>query len=73
MMPINEVEIVEAGYHSEEGHTAKFKSINYMHMYWKLSNPFELSSATYVDKWQILGNGNNLSPYAWTKKERNNV
>ncbi|MDA7468442.1 autotransporter outer membrane beta-barrel domain-containing protein, partial [Candidatus Pelagibacter ubique] len=39
--------------------------INYMHV-WKLSNPFELSSATYVDKWQILGNGNNLSPYAWT-------
>ena len=40
-------------------------AINYMYV-WKLSNPFELSSATYVDKWQILGNGNNLSPYAWT-------
>ena len=39
--------------------------VNYMYV-WKLSNPFELSSATYVDKWQILGNGNNISPYGWT-------
>ncbi|MDB9741139.1 autotransporter outer membrane beta-barrel domain-containing protein [Candidatus Pelagibacter ubique] len=46
-----------------ESHTSV--AINYMYV-WKLSNPFELSSATYVDKWQILGNGNNLSPYAWT-------
>ena len=38
---------------------------NYMYV-WKLSNPFELSSATYVDKWKILGNGNNISPYGWT-------
>ena len=38
---------------------------NYMYV-WKLSNPFELSSATYVDKWQILGDGNNTSPYGWT-------
>ena len=40
-------------------------AVNYMYV-WKLSNPFELSSATYVDKWQILGNGNNISPYGWT-------
>tara|TARA_Y100001958_G_C21231791_1_gene557623 strand:- start:94 stop:2295 length:2202 start_codon:yes stop_codon:yes gene_type:complete len=33
---------------------------------WKLSNPFELSSATYVDKYQIDANGNNVSPYGWT-------
>ena len=39
--------------------------VNYMYV-WKLSNPFELSSATYVDKWQVLGNGNNISPYGWT-------
>ena len=33
---------------------------------WKLSTPFELSSATYVDKYQIDGNGNNVSAYGWT-------
>ena len=37
----------------------------YMYVY-KLSNPFELSSATYVDKWPIKGNGNNISAYSWT-------
>ena len=38
---------------------------NYMYV-WRLSNPFNLASATFVDKWQILGNGNNISPYGWT-------
>ena len=33
---------------------------------WKLSTPFELSSATYVEKYQIDGNGNNVSAYGWT-------
>ena len=37
----------------------------YMYVY-KLSDPFELSSATFVDKWPITGNGNNISAYAWT-------
>ena len=46
-----------------ESHTSV--ATNYMYV-WKLSNPFELSSATFVDKWPIKGNGNNLSPYAWT-------
>ena len=46
-----------------ESHTSV--TTNYMYV-WKLSNPFELSSATYVDKWKILGNGNNISPYGWT-------
>ena len=74
MMPTSEVEIVSEGYHDETNHTEKFKSTKKIaEELSKLSNPFELSSATYVDKWQILGNGNNLSPYAWTKKERNNV
>jgi len=42
MMPINEVEIVEAGYHSEEGHTAKFKSTKKIaEELSKLPNPFE--------------------------------
>ena len=39
--------------------------VNYMYV-WKLSDPFNLSSATFVDKWQITGNGNNLAPYGWT-------
>ena len=38
---------------------------NYMYV-WKLSDPFNLASATFVDKWQILGNGGNISPYGWT-------
>ena len=46
-----------------ESHTSV--ATNYMYV-WKLSNPFELSSATFVDKWPITGNGNNLSPYGWT-------
>ena len=46
-----------------ESHTSV--ATNYMYV-WKLSTPFELSSATFVDKWPIKGNGNNLSPYAWT-------
>ena len=33
---------------------------------WKLYQPFELSSANYVDKYQISGNGNILSNYGWT-------
>ncbi len=33
---------------------------------WKLYKPFELSSANYVDKYQISGNGNILSNYGWT-------
>jgi hypothetical protein len=33
---------------------------------WKLSDPFNLASATFVDKWQILGNSGNISPYGWT-------
>ena len=37
----------------------------FMYVY-KLSTPFELSSATYVDKYQISGNGNNVSAYGWT-------
>lgn len=37
----------------------------YMYVY-KLSDPFELSSATFVDKWPITGNGNNISAYSWT-------
>ena len=49
MMPINEVEIVEAGYHSEEGHTAKFKSTKKIaEELSKLSNPFETSTTTEV-------------------------
>ena len=38
---------------------------NYMYV-WRLSDPFNLASATFVDKWQILGNGGNISPYGWT-------
>ncbi len=38
---------------------------NYMYV-WKLSDPFNLASATFVDKWQILGNSGNISPYGWT-------
>ena len=38
---------------------------NYMYV-WRLSDPFNLASATFVGKWQILGNGNNISPYGWT-------
>ena len=38
---------------------------NYMYV-WRLSDSFNLASATFVDKWQILGNGNNISPYGWT-------
>ncbi len=37
----------------------------HIHAY-KLSTPFELSSATYVGKYQIEGNGNNVSAYGWT-------
>ena len=37
----------------------------FMYVY-KLSTPFELSSATYVGKYQIEGNGNNVSAYGWT-------
>ena len=33
---------------------------------WKLYQPFELSSANYVDKYQISGNGNKVSNYGWT-------
>ena len=33
---------------------------------YKLSTPFELSSATYVGKSQIVGNGNNVSAVGWT-------
>ena len=33
---------------------------------WKLYKPFELSSANYVDKYQISGNGNKVSNYGWT-------
>ncbi len=33
---------------------------------YKLSTPFELSSATYVGKSQIVGNGNNVSAIGWT-------
>ena len=37
----------------------------YMYVY-KLSNPFELSSATFVGKWPITANGRNISAYSWT-------
>ena len=33
---------------------------------YKLSTPFELSSATYVGASQIVGNGNNVSAIGWT-------
>ncbi|MBD1135756.1 autotransporter outer membrane beta-barrel domain-containing protein [Pelagibacterales bacterium SAG-MED47] len=33
---------------------------------YKLSTPFELSSATYVGNSQIVGNGNNVSAIGWT-------
>jgi len=33
---------------------------------YKLSTPFELSSATYVGASQIVGNGNNVSAVGWT-------
>ena len=46
-----------------ESHTSV--TTNYMYV-WKLSDPFNLESATFVDKWPIKGNGNNLSPYGWT-------
>ena len=46
-----------------ESHTSV--TTNYMYV-WKLSDPFNLESATFVDKWLIKGNGNNLSPYGWT-------
>ena len=49
-------------YLSESGTSV---ATNYMYV-WKLSDPFNLESATFVDKWPIKGNGNNLSPYAWT-------
>ncbi len=37
----------------------------YMYVY-KLSNPFELSSATFAGKWPITANGRNISAYSWT-------
>ncbi len=37
----------------------------YMYVY-KLSNPFELSSATFAGKWPITANGQNISAYSWT-------
>ena len=37
----------------------------FMYVY-KLSTSFELSSATYVGKYEIQGNGNNVSAYGWT-------
>ncbi len=37
----------------------------YMYVY-KLYDPFELSSANFVGKWPIKGNGNNISAYSWT-------
>ena len=50
MMPINEVEIVEAGYHSEEGHTEKFKSTKKIaEELSKLPNPFETATTTEIE------------------------
>ncbi len=37
----------------------------YMYVY-KLSDPFELSSATFAGKWPITANGRNISAYSWT-------
>ena len=42
-------------------------TINTTYMYvYKLSNPFELSSATFAGKWPITANGRNISAYSWT-------
>jgi len=42
MMPINEVEIVEAGYHDEKNHAEKFKSTEKIaEELRKLPNPFK--------------------------------
>ena len=49
-------------YLSESGTSA---AVNYIYV-WKLSEPFSISSATYINKWPVTGNGNNMSPYGWT-------
>ena len=49
-------------YLSESGTSA---AVNYIYV-WKLSEPFSISSATYINKWPVTGNENNMSPYGWT-------
>ena len=50
MMPINEVEIVEAGYHNMKNHREKFKSTEKIaEELRKLPNPFETSTTTEVE------------------------
>ena len=50
MVPINEVEIVEAGYHNMKNHREKFKSTEKIaEELRKLPNPFETSTTTEVE------------------------
>ena len=52
-------------YISEALNNSHWQITTYMYVY-KLSNPFELSSATFAGKWPITANGKMVSAYSWT-------
>ncbi len=48
-----------------EANNNNTNNTTYMYVY-KLSDPFELSSATFAGKWPITANGQKISAYSWT-------